>query len=119
MTTDTITQGTFRSQMSNVLMIFCSIIVVAVHLVLYIYSKDVFNIVLGFYIIGFAVIFLVYLQKKKEYETSKEYTVLSYISFFVIGLELMVLILSFVSLGFKNNKYTYKPYNAYGNNYKY
>ena len=120
MTTDAAdsSNSTLRNQLSNVFMIVGGLIVLIVHLVLYVFSKDVFNIIMSIYIIAFAIIFLVFLQKKKLYTSDNEYTVLSYISFFVIGIELMVLILSFVGLYQSGNKYTYKgPVNTRYNTY--
>lgn len=121
MTDTSVNSVNLSTQMKNVLIIFCSIIILGIHLVMFIYSKDLFNIIMSFYIIGFAIIFVVYLQKKKQYMTSKEYSILSYISLFIIGLEVMVMIISFVSLSSKNyNKpYYNQSYNSYSSGYKY
>lgn len=113
-TTTPPTSPSLGNQLGNVFMIFGGLLVLVVHLILYFFSKDVFNIIMSIYIIAFAIIFLVFLQKKKNYTTNNEYTVLSYISFFVIGIEIMILILSFIGLYNNNgNKYQYRGYNTY------
>lgn len=118
MATDTApASSTLGNQLSNVFMIFGGLIVVIVHLILYFFSKDVFNIIMSIYIIAFAIIFLVFLQKKKRYTTNKEYIVLSYISLFVIGLEILVLVLSFIGLLNSGNKYQYRGSNTRYNSY--
>ena len=62
------------------------VVVLAVHSLLFFFSKDIFNIIMSLYVIAFAIIFMVFMQKKKTYMTTTEYNFLSYTCFFMIGL---------------------------------
>lgn len=85
-------------QLINILLIFAWVLAIGIHIGLYFFSKDVFNIIMSIYIIAFAVIFIVFLQKKKNYTTDTEFSVITYMSMFVILLEIIILVISFVSL---------------------
>lgn len=100
-------------QLLNILLIFAWVLAICIHVGLYLFSKDAFNIIMSIYIIAFAIIFLVFLQKKKNYTTDTEFSVLTYMSMFVILLEIIILVLSFLSL-FRNrdSSSSYSSYNS-------
>jgi hypothetical protein len=110
----TITSTTISStkQMTSIILVFAWVLTIGIHIGLYFFNKDVFNIIMSIYIIAFAVIFLVFLQKKKNYTTDTEFNMLTYMSMFVIILEIIVLVMSVVSLmnnktSSSNTKYNY------------
>ena len=106
-TTNVPDKSSFK-QLLNILMVFAWVLAICIHIGLYFLSKDVFNITMSIYIIAFAVIFLVFLQKKKKYTTDTEFNILTYMSMFVILLEIIILVISFVSLfSNKNSTYSY------------
>lgn len=82
----------------NLVIIFVGMIVLIIHVLLFSFNKDVFNIIISLYIIAFTILFLVFLNKKKAYTSSTEYNFLSYTSLFVLGLEVLILALSVLSL---------------------
>ena len=98
-------------QLLNILLVFAWVLAICIHIGLYFFSKDVFNIIMSVYIIAFAIIFIVFLQKKKNYTTDTEFNVLTYMSMFVILLEIIILVISIVSLirnrGGSNSAYSY------------
>lgn len=96
----------------NVVIIFVGMIVLVIHLLLYSYSKDVFNVIISLYVIAFAILFIVFLQKKKKFTSDAEYNFLTYTCLFVLCIEVMVLFVSIFSI-FSNGPHKYSGYNRY------
>lgn len=81
----------FNSKLWNFIVIVVGMLVLAIHVGLYAFNKHVFNTVICLYIIAFAIIFLVFLNKKKDCMSDMEFNVLVYISLFVLLIEIVVL----------------------------
>jgi hypothetical protein len=73
-------------------------IVLVIHLLLYVYSKDAFNIIISLYVIAFTILFIVFLQKKKSFTSDAEYNFIVYTCLFILCLEVMVLFVSLFSI---------------------
>lgn len=102
----------------NLVVIFAGMGILAVHLLLYSFSKDVFNIIISLYIIAFTILFLIFLQKKKKYTTETEYNFLTYTCMFVLLLELMILGVSGYSLFNSSKKRVPNSSNTFVSYYK-
>jgi asparagine N-glycosylation enzyme membrane subunit Stt3 len=86
------------SKVWNLVIIFVGMIVMGIHLALYAYNKHVFNTIVSLYALAFAIVFLVFLYKKKDCMTSLEFNFLVYMSLFVILIEIVVLALTLYSM---------------------
>lgn len=101
------------SNLQNVLVIFVGTILIMLHCFLLVINKHVFNVVVCCYAIGLATLLLIYINKKRKIMTNGEYNTMFYLTFFIMGLEILALIVSFISI-FKDNRYTsYNVYNRY------
>lgn len=98
-----------NSKIWTAVFVFIGVIMLGLHVGLFFYNKDIFNIVVSAYIIAYAIIFLVYIQKKKQYQTNQEYNFLTYTSLFVLCLEIIILIISLVSYFNKPGSYSKTP----------
>lgn len=109
------TNKSMESKVWNLVIIFVGMIVIIIHVLLYAFNKDVFNIIISMYIIAFSIMFLVFLNKKKAYTSSTEYNFLAYACLFVLVIEVLVLALSFLGLlgvgksssGYSGSSYRY------------
>lgn len=97
----------------NIAIIFIGIFVMMMHILLYVFNKDVFNIIISLYVVSFSIMFLVFINKKKKVTSNTEYVFLTYVSMFVICIEIIVLILSVVSLFKGMKKIPSYKYNSY------
>ena len=97
----------------NIAIIFIGIFVMMMHILLYVFNKDVFNIIISLYVISFSIMFIVFINKKKKVTSNTEYVFLIYVSMFVICIELIVFILSLVSLFKGMKKIPSYKYNSY------
>lgn len=81
-------------KVANILFIFLGTFVLAVHAGMFFFSKNLFNLMMSVYIIAYIIAMLVFTYKKKECSGSTERDTILYVSMFLLGLELLVLLLS-------------------------
>lgn len=88
----------------NMLIIFIGMILLVVHLVLHWLNSNMLFLLLSIYIIAYTVLMTVWLQKKRNCMTPREYNILSYVNLFMLVIGVLVVFLSIFTMMNTNNR---------------
>jgi len=80
------------SEVSNIAIIVSGIIIVSIHIVVAFTTKFLFGLLIAFYAISFAIIAIVFLQKKKKCMTQLEFDIGIYSSMFMIVVNVFMVV---------------------------
>lgn len=93
----------------NMLIIFIGMILLVVHLVLHWLNNNMLFLLLSIYIIAYAVLMTVWLQKKRNCMTPREFNVLSYVNLFMLVIGVLVVFLAIFTMMNTNNRMMRPP----------
>lgn len=106
--------GKIDFRLWNIMSVFIGIVVLVLHLGVFFFNKHMFYMVVSMYAMAFVIVFIVYLQKKKDCMSAKEFNVLTYLSFFMLCIEILALVLGIMSMinlsKPANGSYPYRSY---------
>ena len=80
------------SEVSNITIIVAGIVIVSIHIVIAFTTRFLFGVLMAFYTIGFAIMAIVFLQKKEQCTSSLEHEVGIYTSIFMIIVNVVMVI---------------------------
>lgn len=92
------TAATADNKLWNMLIIFIGMFLLVIHLVLHWLNNNMLFLLLSIYIIAYTVLMTVWLQKKRNCMTPREYNILSYVNMFMLIIGVLVVFLAIFSM---------------------
>jgi len=89
----------------NMLILFIGMFLLIIHLLLHWLNNNLLFLLLSIYVIAYTVLMTVWLQKKRNCMSSREYNVLSYVNMFMLVIGVLVVFLAGFSMaGFQKSR---------------
>lgn len=86
------------SQIMNVMIILAGTLIVSIHFVIGFTMQTVFILLVVMYVIGYAVMVLVFMYKKKACMDSMEFDIAFYISCFIISIQVIIVVVAMYAM---------------------
>lgn len=86
--------ATTDNKLWNMLILFIGMFLLVIHLVLHWLNNNLLFLLLSIYVIAYTVLMTVWLQKKRNCMSSREYNVLSYVNMFMLVIGVLVVFLA-------------------------
>lgn len=99
-------------ELSNIAIIVAGIVIVSIHIAVAFTTNFLFGVLIAFYAIGFAVVAIVFLQKKKKCMSQLEYEIGIYSSIFIIIINVFMVMYVIYSLMRPYQNISYSNYNS-------